>query len=76
MESINCNICFESIDTSKIESHVNEENHILHKNELLTKMKLQKVEKNKTTRGVVDYWKTHKSKNIAFDSKGKYFKSG
>ena len=74
MEAINCNICFKLIDTCEIESHVNEENHILHKNELLTKMKLQKVNNYKATESVVHYWKTHKSKNFVFDAKGKYFK--
>ena len=58
VESINCNICLQSLDISEIEPHVKEKFHISRKNEMESELLKLKDYTNPTLQeGVIHFWK-------------------
>jgi hypothetical protein len=58
VESINCNICLQSLDISEIEPHVKEKYHISRKNEMESELiKLKNYANHVVQEGVIYFWK-------------------
>jgi hypothetical protein len=58
VESINCNICPQSLDISEIEHHIKEKFHISRKNEMESELLKLKNYTNPTLQeGVIHFWK-------------------
>jgi hypothetical protein len=58
VESINCNICLQSLDISEIEHHIKEKFHISRKNEMESELLKLKCYTNPTIQeGVIQFWK-------------------
>ena len=60
VESINCNICPQSLDISEIEHHIKEKFHISRKNEMESELlKLKSYTNPAIQEGVIHFWKNN-----------------
>jgi hypothetical protein len=61
VESVNCNICSQSLDISEMELHIKEKFHIARKNELESELiKLKNCANHAIQEGVIYFWKKNK----------------
>jgi hypothetical protein len=60
VESVNCNICSQSLDISEMELHIKEKFHIARKNELESELIKLKNSNHAVQEGVIYFWKKNK----------------